>query len=715
MKKLLFKFVLAFIPLVAIGKLPRASFHHIERDVQILSSGYVCLAQDDYGFIWFGSFHGGGLYRFDGYEIKSFVIDPDNLEESLASNRINSVVAPGDDLLYISTHGGWNTLNLQTGQFRAFANRHDLTPDEGAFYITRVMKDPSSRLWITSSYGLSMQEPKTDDIHWLRPNGRPGTKSPHRFRDIILDRSDPNILWLAAFDGLVQYSIKDNSYTFLTDGPTDLSTLSQDTFGTIWVSSYNSASFSGYQPNEDLWHHYSTGEILGDSFSAGGVEVLADNQIWITTSNHVGIFNPETRMFDGWQLDSNNREGLLWQGNYYDVMNDRHGRLWIGSWYGIQYAKQAFVTPQLSRNPVSVNIIDFNSSNERVDRARPLIYTNEIDLLKDQRDFQIKYVLPNPMDLSSVEYQYKLEGYDKDWITTKSREVRYSKVAGGNYTFQIRGREGTDFYTAITSLGITIEKKLIEYWWFWVVSLGFIAEIIAIGVWARVAAVRKQEKLKMQFKHDLAEVQMKALRSQMNPHFLFNCLNSIKYYALEKDKDATADYLGKFSLLVRRILNNSKSDTIYLKDELDAIRLYIEIENLRLEDKFDYSIEVDPQVFKSNVKIPPMILQPYIENSIWHGLMPKQGRGHLLVRVKDLGKRIQCIIEDDGQGRRNAREMAAQQPTYRKSMGMQITKDRLRLIEEIHNLAIELDIVDLVDSEGEPCGTRVVIEIPYLD
>jgi LytS/YehU family sensor histidine kinase len=200
----------------------------------------------------------------------------------------------------------------------------------------------------------------------------------------------------------------------------------------------------------------------------------------------------------------------------------------------------------------------------------------------------------------------------------------------------------------------------------------------------------------------------------MNPHFLFNSLNSIKYFALSKSKEETAAYLSKFSLLVRSILNNSKSRTISLKDELDALQLYIEIEHLRLDGKFDYAIDIDSSIHIKHAQIPPMILQPYVENAIWHGLMHKEGSGKLMVQVKEMGHQIQCIIEDNGIGRAHAALYRGKGMDHKKPVGMQITSDRIALINRIYQVDTQLDIIDLTNSDGQATGTRVVINIPFI-
>jgi len=709
-------FFTIFVSLQAQAQLPPVQFHHLKRDVDILSSGFTCLTQDDFGFIWFGSYHGGGLYRFDGYEVRSFVIDPSNLSHGLTSNRINDVNAPGDNHLYISTHGGWNKLDLLSGKFQAFANSHEINPEEGSFYTTKIILDSIRRLWISSYYGLAKMQLPEGGIEWLKPSFEDVVgEIPERIRDLAFDRYDANHLWLGSYHGLFNFDIRSNKYTYFPSSPKDINAIAQDADGTIWISSYDSTTLYSFESKNQLWQQYDLKKILPGIEYVNSINILDDNQIWVSSKNHVGKFDPQLDKYDTWQLDSTNPDGLLPQGNYFEVMSDRHGRLWIGSWYGIQYTRSAFAKATPVRHPVTVNIIELKSVNERADKVNPLIYSEQIKLIKDQRDFEIKYVLPNPLHPSEVEYQYMLEGYDRDWITSQSRTARYSRIPGGSYAFKVRAREDEGNFGGTSVLQISIEKKLLEFWWFWILSAGSLAGVIMGGLWLYIGGIRKEEKLKAKFEQDMAEVKMQALRAQMNPHFLFNCLNSIKYYAISKDKHATADYLSKFSLLVRTILNNSKSEQVALNDEIEAIRLYIEIENLRLEDKFKYEIEIDPSIEMSNIQIPPMVLQPYVENAIWHGLMHKKDKGKLTIQVKDVGNKIQCIIEDNGVGRRKSSEIAKQQPQIKKSMGMQITSDRLKLIREIHDVKIEVKIVDLEDEHGHAAGTRVVVVFPYQE
>ena len=216
-----------------------------------------------------------------------------------------------------------------------------------------------------------------------------------------------------------------------------------------------------------------------------------------------------------------------------------------------------------------------------------------------------------------------------------------------------------------------------------------------------------------EFNKKIAEIEMTALRAQMNPHFLFNCLNSIKLYMVQNDGVTAANYLTKFSRLIRLILNNSQSKLVRLSKELEALELYIEMEQFRYNKKFDYKIEVQEGIKTEMVDIPPMILQPYVENAIWHGLMHKEkGTGLLSINVQNLGEKIKFTVEDNGIGRAKAAVIKSRSATKHKSFGMQITKDRIEMTNQLYETQATVEITDLLDHQKKPMGTRVVIHLP---
>jgi ligand-binding sensor domain-containing protein/putative methionine-R-sulfoxide reductase with GAF domain len=223
---------------------------------------------------------------------------------------------------------------------------------------------------------------------------------------------------------------------------------------------------------------------------------------------------------------------------------------------------------------------------------------------------------------------------------------------------------------------------------------------------------REAQMILMSTQQKMTEVEMQALRAQMNPHFIFNCLNSINRYIVKSDQTTASLYLTKFAKLIRLILDNSNSKNVILTNELEALKLYIEMEALRFDKKFTYEIQVEPNLGTDTVEVPPLIIQPYVENAIWHGLLHKEGNGHLSIKVSMAGESmLQCIIEDNGVGREKAKTLKSKTATSRKSLGMQLTENRLNLLNKHAELNASIQIIDLENST-EPLGTRVILKIP---
>jgi LytS/YehU family sensor histidine kinase len=198
----------------------------------------------------------------------------------------------------------------------------------------------------------------------------------------------------------------------------------------------------------------------------------------------------------------------------------------------------------------------------------------------------------------------------------------------------------------------------------------------------------------------------------MNPHFLFNSLNSIKNYIAQNDPRSASRYLTKFSQLMRLILNNSKAPTVKLADELQALQLYIELEALRFPGRFDHQISVAKGINTETLDIPPLILQPYVENAIWHGLMHREAGGLLRVAVSLNNQLLSFDIEDNGIGRAQAAALKSKGLVRHKSHGMQITSDRLRMVNQLTGRQTQVEVFDLKNSDGSAAGTRVRVQVP---
>ena len=207
--------------------------------------------------------------------------------------------------------------------------------------------------------------------------------------------------------------------------------------------------------------------------------------------------------------------------------------------------------------------------------------------------------------------------------------------------------------------------------------------------------------------------ELKALRAQMNPHFIFNCLNSIKSYTLNHDVEGANYYLTKFSKLIRQVLDNSRSEKITLKNELNTLSLYLEMEKMRVGEMFDYEIKVADDVEQEFIEVPPMLIQPYVENAIWHGLMHKEGGGKVSIEVSQMNdKYLNISIKDNGVGREKANELKSRTGTTQKSFGMKINAERLDIIKQLYNLEARIALEDLKHADQSSAGTKVSLEIP---
>lgn len=312
-------------------------------------------------------------------------------------------------------------------------------------------------------------------------------------------------------------------------------------------------------------------------------------------------------------------------------------------------------------------------------------------------------------------YKYKLEGLDTSWIQTSTPHINYSRLPAGKYILIISAsnNDGVDSIIPL-SIVIIIEKIFYKSWWFILFSIGLISAGSYYIHVQKVKSIIKQQKLELLYEKKLAKVEMKALRAQMNPHFIFNSLNSIQSFIFKKDEYAASQYLTKFSRLIRLILDHSDQEFISLSSEIDHLNLYIEMESLRFDKSFDYEISVDPDLNLS-AKIPSMVIQPHVENAIWHGLLHKNERGKISIMInKKDDQVIEIVIADNGVGRKMAAEFKSKKILSKKSYGSEISNDRIRIFNELHGIKSDFQVEDPVDDQGNSLGTRIVIQLAYL-
>jgi len=337
-------------------------------------------------------------------------------------------------------------------------------------------------------------------------------------------------------------------------------------------------------------------------------------------------------------------------------------------------------------------------------------------LRPNQNFFSIGFSAQAYTMAKDVKFRYRLSGFD-DWTEAGGRRfATYTNVPGGDYVFQLQAANNEGVWNKnVLQLPVHIATAFWRTWWF---RAGLIV-LALIGIYAlyryRVSQLKKKQRLKSEYERKLANVEMSALLAQMNPHFLFNSLNSIDSYIIRNESKKASEYLNNFARLMRLILQNSRSNYISLKDELEALELYLQMESLRFKNKFSYSIRVDDNLDSNSIVIPPMLIQPYVENAIWHGLMHKangeEGKVELALYKKE--NNLLCVVRDNGIGRKRAAEIKERkQTTYKRSMGMQITEDRIEIINKLYNIHTSVQVYDIENEEGEGKGTQVELIIP---
>lgn len=243
--------------------------------------------------------------------------------------------------------------------------------------------------------------------------------------------------------------------------------------------------------------------------------------------------------------------------------------------------------------------------------------------------------------------------------------------------------------------------------------------LILYTINSQVRKIRKKQEVErriFEFEKNVFELEQKVLHLQMNPHFLFNSLNSIQSFIMKNDTDNAVNFMSKFSNLMRLILSTSKSSYIVLQDEIKLLRYYLDIESLRFDNKFEYEITVDSEIDEDFISIPSHMIQPLAENSIKHGLIHKEGKGKIDIRFSQKENHIQVIVEDNGVGRERAEEIIIRKKLQKSAQGILITKERLQVFNRQQKTNLfEILIVDLYNNNGQPDGTKVILNIPFIE
>ena len=311
---------------------------------------------------------------------------------------------------------------------------------------------------------------------------------------------------------------------------------------------------------------------------------------------------------------------------------------------------------------------------------------------------------------NNVVYRYRIKGVDKHWNYTPLRSVQYANLSPGNYQFEAGVWNPNNKSPLITRLNFNINEPVWKRWWFILVSLILVTGAIILIVKVRIKNATQRENERHMASQKIVELEQKALRAQMNPHFVFNCLNSIQRFILNNDADEAYSYMVKFSRLIRCVLENSLQEFVELRHELEYVQLYLALEKLRFKTDFTYRFIIEPNL-DQDILVPPMLIQPYVENAIWHGFrMSKKDNHCITVEVKQQDETILISIEDNGIGRAAASKSSVHEKHHR-SYGMKITQDRIHALNKKHALNLSVTVIDLFNHEN-PSGTRIELTLP---
>lgn len=716
-----------------------------------------CVMQDSWGNVWIGS-SGGGISKYMG---QTFVHYTER--NGLADNYVYSVLEDSLGRLWMGTgskgisrldSSGWTYLNADSGffnvkskaifedskgniwlgtegkgivryndsTFRVFTGNDGLSDP----WIWKIDEDSKGRIWVaTAGGGISILEFDTTDQVTITTILKSDGLVSNELRNLHIDTND--VAWYGSDDAGMGYVRLDSNGLVTQAVPgiesNNIVSIAEDSFGYLWVGTAGDgvSRISIYEKRPEV--HRFTQE---DGLASNGVFLIAfdsDQNLWVGTEKGIDLISLDIERNISSVKHFGQAEGFVGVETCRNAVElDRNGNLWFGTINGLtrynpNKQKSNAVPPKISITGISL----FYQQLEQTDYANCIgAWGNQVkDIVMpyNQNHLGFEFFGVNHSNPTRVQYQWKLAGYDEGWTPVNQRtNTNYSNLQPGSYTFMVRScNEDGVWNSKPATISFTILPPYWQTWWFRLaVVAGSILVLVLIFNWRlrayRAKSKRIRERLKLE--KEMVQLEQKALRLQMNPHFIFNSLNSIQGLITKKDEKSARFFLAKFSKLMRQILENSREATITLEDEMATLENYMALEQFSKGESFDYEILLGEGVHPELIDVPPMMIQPFIENAIIHGLKNIEHKGRIKVRFELAENHLACTITDNGIGRKKAAENKAQQEARHKSTALIVTQERLdRLSTEFNHES--LSIIDLEDDTGSSLGTKVVIRIPF--
>ncbi len=439
-------------------------------------------------------------------------------------------------------------------------------------------------------------------------------------------------------------------------------------------------------------------KIFGDSFDVKIFKnlpslkcrkiIAAENEkLWVADPNGIFVFDP---------FQNENSERVHFPQIQTNTMFlDETKKLWVGTNQGLFMHDPE--RPHIEDNPPALAWRHILLNDKKINP------TENPDLNFDGK-LNIGYTSIVFKDAHLISYQYRLNS-GVPWQNTKNREIIFSNLQPGKYNLQIRARKPSSEWSTPLEFPFC---SLAPWWKTWTFIIFSTLGLLSI-LFLTLYIIRSREKRKIETNKRFAELELKALQAQMNPHFIFNTLNAIQHSILKENTKKANESLNSFASLMRLFLESSKSKYIPLSDEIRMLNHYCELTRFCYEEQFDFSIKIDPEIDEDDTEIPSMLLQPYVENAIRHGLLPKKEKGSLDISFSLENDKLFCRILDNGVGRAAAKKIKNKSNQIHKSAGMSITNERADILNEIYASEIDINIVDLKNKKGDALGTDVRI------
>lgn len=562
-----------------------------------------------------------------------------------------------------------------------------------AFFYHKTLQ----KLFVGSHQGIQYQTENT--LHPTNYTERVSIFHPHHV--------DSNLLWIGSSKGLAIYNMEEDSFhqyepPLLTKRILDIGATSK---GTLFLAT-KGAGLVIKQGNNI--HHISSKQGLCSNFiQCIGVE--NDSTIWVgsqrglnkITWNDNDSINPIVKIAQYTEasgLPSNTINDIL----------VRNKQLYLASDMGIIQFQTQSTSPHIYEIPIYSLPLQIN--------GKSILMDSSYNLTSTQKNIRFNFSAIHFQDAHNVVYRYQLRGKDTTWTISTNRSIQYTNLAPGSYEFIAMARNNNgDWSQQNVRIPFTIHPHFSETWWFFIVITLLTFSIVGWLIYLYIAYIK--ERINIEKMH--IESEQKALRSQMNPHFIFNALNSVLYFIRKNNREAASNYLNDFSTLIRTILRHSKEEFVPLQDELENIQIYMDLEEQRLTNPYnshDFSIQIEQGFSVLDWQIPPMLIQPLIENAIRHGLENKEGERILEVTIDGVAAQHLVIsVTDNGIGREAAQVIKKRRQSSKKhnSTGLENITNRLTTLSYLYKEHFSIATEDLFHHQ-KACGTRYSLHIPYI-